>query len=585
MGFLCKEKLNRIFSPLVLSGLFVTAFFVWLYNAYGIFYLSNDDTGIMKTYSGYATGEPTAYHAYGSYTLGLFFKALYTIAPMLNWYTYGSILVVIISNAVIISCIYKMRNKDDNKLKYLDFLIIGILVIAIGLYGINRISWTMNAVFAAAAGVMLLLTFLEMSGRRWRLYAAAVCFFTVSMLIRNASYKAVLPFALLVIVCHTAKGLEKPFLCRQNAGKLAICFLLMLPLLAVYGYNRIDVGIKQQVFPNSLDSFEHYRGLFTDSYHIPYEGNEEFYQSIGWDAEFYDMTRSWFFIDPRFNTENLKTIAEKSLKHRTETVEEGGSIIYWDEFKSATEDNPVREAMTIAVVLLLLFGMVMLVYALMKRKGWQDWALIVCAQLLAIAEWGWLVAGRGRFIDRAFYCAVLPALFTGLWVIAKNAAIMEGRKVLYVLAGIIAIWGIRLTSERNISIESAESTTRSSQISVDADRIAFNHPENLYISDTSIAGGVFLFLDMNLTGCGKNRMLWGGTGVFSKPFYKTIGRFGYEEFYSENLFDDNVYYMTTNADIDGSAFMAYMKKTFGDSVTAEVVETSDSGIYIYDMKR
>lgn len=90
---------------------------------------------------------------------------------------------------------------------------------------------------------------------------------------------------------------------------------------------------------------------------------------------------------------------------------------------------------------------------------------------------------------------------------------------------------------------------------------------------------------MNLTGCGKNRMLWGGTGVFSKPFYKTIGRFGYEEFYSENLFADNVYYMTTNADIDGSAFMAYMKKTFGDSVTAEVVETSDSGIYIYDMKR
>lgn len=73
--------------------------------------------------------------------------------------------------------------------------------------------------------------------------------------------------------------------------------------------------------------------------------------------------------------------------------------------------------------------------------------------------------------------------------------------------------------------------------------------------------------------------------MFSKSFYTTIGRFGYEEFYSENLFDDGVYYMTTDGDVDNSFFMAYMRKTFGDDVIACVVETTDSGLYVYDMRR
>ena len=77
----------------------------------------------------------------------------------------------------------------------------------------------------------------------------------------------------------------------------------------------------------------------------------------------------------------------------------------------------------------------------------------------------------------------------------------------------------------------------------------------------------------------------GGPGVRTKPFYTTIARFGYDEFYSENLFDDNVYYMTTTTDIENSAFMAYMKKCFGETVSAEVIETADSGIYIYDISR
>lgn len=580
-----RKKINMAFSSFMLSTTLVIIYFVWLYYSYGVFYLSNDDTGIMETYSGYSTGEPTAYHAYGSYTLGLFFKMLYTACPRLNWYTYGSILVMIVSNAVIIACIYTWRKKEENRLRYVDFLLIGCLTIAIDLYGINRISWTMNAVFAAVAGTMLLLTFLETIDREWWVYAMVVVFFAVSSLVRSGSCEAVLPFALLAIIYRTARDIKRPCISRKNLKTVLVCVLLMIPLMAVYGYSMVDSAIKRDVFPNGTSSFEHYRGLYTDSYHIPYEGNEEFYQSLGWDAEFYNMTDSWFFIDRRFNIENLKAIAVESARQRTEIVERSGSGFYWDEFKSATEENPVRIAMTVFVILLFLMGIVLLFYSLIRKIVWHDWALLSGAQLLAMAEWGWLVADRGRFIDRAFYCATLPALFVGMWVISKNAGVMDRHKVIYLFAFFLAVWSMRLASKLNISMEASESVRCSSQIAVDADYIAFEHPGNLYIYDTSIAGGLFLFRDMDIAGCGRNRMLWGGTGVFSKSFYTTIGRFGYEEFYSENLFDDGVYYMTTDGDVDNSFFMAYMRKTFGDDVIACVVETTDSGLYVYDMRR
>lgn len=124
------------------------------------------------------------------------------------------------------------------------------------------------------------------------------------------------------------------------------------------------------------------------------------------------------------------------------------------------------------------------------------------------------------------------------------------------------------------------------QISKDADTIYFNNPENLYIYDGTIISGTSLFLDMSLRGCGKKALMCvGGTGVYSSAFYEKINRFGYEEFYSANLLDDNVYYITTNTNIEDSAFMTYMKKCYGESVSYEMVDTTESGVIVYKLYR
>ena len=57
-----------------------------------------------------------------------------------------------------------------------------------------------------------------------------------------------------------------------------------------------------------------YRGQFRDYPVIPYKGNEEFYGSMGWDEEFYNVSRNWMYMDRRFTSENLKKIVEKTAE-------------------------------------------------------------------------------------------------------------------------------------------------------------------------------------------------------------------------------------------------------------------------------
>ena len=138
---------------------------------------------------------------------------------------------------------------------------------------------------------------------------------------------------------------------------------------------------------------------------------------------------------------------------------------------------------------------------------------------------------------------------------------------------------------QNLSMEKSQQAEHMAQISYDADVIYFKHPENLYIYDGNIISGTSLFLNMNLRGCNRNAVMWGGTGVYSQTFYEKIGNFGYDEFYSNNLFDENVYYITTSIDVWNSPFMQYMKKTYGDSTDAELIEKTDSGVCVYKFKK
>lgn len=370
---LINNEKKRHFYLILLSLAIMTAFFTWIYYYYGVYYLSNDDTGIMKVYSGYSSGVPSPYHQYGSFTLGMFYKLLYMVMPTWNWYSYFSIITVIVSNSVIIYVIYKQRDAIHSKLNCIDFILIVLLTAAISLHGIASISWTINAAFAAVAGTMILLDISDQETGWFCKLGTACLFMVTALLIRGPSYKAVLPFALLT-VCYRA-GIRFRKEGKNNSKKIFVeLVILIIMLFAVMLYGHIDTAMKSEVYESGQNSFEHYRGLYTDYPHITYEGNEEFYESIGWDEEFYNVVGSWMFIDPRFNTENLKKIAQASSQMRAEKNLSEDMQLLWEDFMVKTKTNPVRIFMSIMIVAFFVISAILAVCEwIWKKEGWYDW--------------------------------------------------------------------------------------------------------------------------------------------------------------------------------------------------------------------
>lgn len=584
MKWMDKKTLNRIFSPMILSLLFVAAWFALIYVTYGVYYLTNDDIVMMKAFSGYNTGTPMPYDQFSSFTLGMMYKCLYTLIPAWNWYSYVSILVVIVSNAVIIWSIYKQRDLPENSFRYVDFLLIGTLTVAISLYGIRSISFTVNAAFSAIAGVMLLMNLSAEKSIKHLQYICAVIFMAVASMIRIDSFMAILPFAVLVLFYRAGNRIRTEG--RENIRKVCIeLVILLLPLMGVVAYNSVDTVLETKIFPSRVgaDDYDYYRVLYMDHPHIPYEGNEDFYESIGWDREFYDVTGILMYLDPRFNTENLKKIAEASSSLRGESGALTERVLSSsDKFLDQTRGNKVRICMSIAVIFFLMTGLVMTVYKLLRKGGgWYDWLFLAGVQAVSMAEWVYII---DRFIDRSFYCATYPALFIGVWVFARHAVVLNHRKVLYIPVGLFAVAVMYIAAKQNLSRWYSGMAKQRASVMFDADEIFFSHSENLYICDASVINGTPLFLNMDFRGCG-NMPFWGGTVAYSESFYEMIEKFGYDEFYSNNFFDENVYYITTDSDVRDSILMQYMKKTYGESVDAKAVDTTDSGVYVYKFCR
>ena len=109
--------------------------------------------------------------------------------------------------------------------------------------------------------------------------------------------------------------------------------------------------------------------------------------------------------------------------------------------------------------------------------------------------------------------------------------------------------------------------------------------DNLYIHNGVAVNDTRLFLDMSLRGCSNNLLFWGGTGVFSNAYYDTVGRFGYDEFYSDNLLDDNVYFICGDSSMDDTVFVHYMQSAYGEDIQCKQVYNIKNLAFVYKFTR
>lgn len=579
-------SLKKNISTLLFAVFFVGFVFLLLYYTCGVFYLTNDDVGFMKTYSGYYSGVPSVYNSYGSYTLGSFYVLLYSVLPAINWYTVVSIMVLIISNAIIIFCILNVLD-EKIKINFGYFLICGLITVAVNFYGIKRVSWTLNGVFASTAGMMLLLLFVIRKKYKWWFVFISILLFGLGGLIRYGSLESVIPYAVLVVTYYYVSNREKLFFSKKNKCILMNAFLFLILLGLMWCYQYVDSSLKNKVQPVSEEysEFEFYRSLYSDCYHIPYEGNEEFYESIGWDEEFYNATEQFFYMDERFNAENLKLIAEKtedSIKGNDKQSSYIDYVVYVFEY---IQSDPIIPIFSLSIFFMFLAGTSLFVVKILRHKAWQDWFLVGGAATIALLECAWLLVVRERLIDRTFYCAVIPAVFIGASILFKNFSSVFRSKVLsttfcvfvVIFAGSVATFWI-VDDER-------QKIRAVSQAADEADLIIANNPDKLFITDDSISYGCNLFLNMELAGRVQNSMLYGGTGIYTESYYRTIAKFGFDEFYSDDFLNDKVLFMTLNPNFSSSEFLTYMRNLYGEDIDVIEIEHSTSGVYVYKFVR
>ncbi len=89
---------------------------------------------------------------------------------------------------------------------------------------------------------------------------------------------------------------------------MCISFFLSLILLFVKG---IEDKSKSSVEWQEYYKYNKYRVSFWDYEHETYEDNPELFDKIGWSEEFYQLSENMYFMDKRFNKENLGEIVEK----------------------------------------------------------------------------------------------------------------------------------------------------------------------------------------------------------------------------------------------------------------------------------
>ena len=593
---------NKVFG-IVVTLFCVTIAYILMYQTRGGYFLTNDDSGMMKTVSGYATGVPTSYHQFICTAMGVFFKTLYVINPDVSWYSYVYVGSVIVCVSTILYVMIRSVRLKNKRMQAMGVCAVIMVVTAITVFGFYYISWTETSVFFGTAALVLMFSLTHSHSKKMM---AAICavsgvFVILSAMIRFHSFLCLLPYFFLISVYVIIKNAKKHSI-KTHAALLAALFMLSVGL---YQYNVMDKEYKFTHYEAvSRSDFNSYRVQFSDYPVAPYEGNEDFYSSIGWDKDFYDMARQWMFMDRRFNTENLRKIAEMSHTQTaavsSEKTKEAQKENIFEQFITMTDGDIQWKLLTIAVIGFACLGLILIVWCLIKnrRKYMVDSLMLFGVNLLAISECLYLIT-QGRYMFRVFLCPAVPALCISMMILFRNLSetdrLVQAEKAnaslkkmeALVLIGVTVIGFFYFVNNTYQNIKGKDKYFRnySNNLTQEVERFCVTNKDNLYIHNGVAVNDTRLFLDMSLRGCSNNLLFWGGTGVFSNAYYDTVGRFGYDEFYSDNLLDDNVYFICGDSSMDDTVFVHYMQSAYGEDIQCKQVYNIKNLAFVYKFTR
>ncbi len=545
-----------------ISGIIVAALLAIIWMKCPIIFQNNDDRTLLYFTAGYATGHKEIGSVFGGFFWYGLISFFYKLYEGIAWYTVWQLIAIVVSLVCICIAFAAVTKKNW----YIGMTVFVVITLTVLFHFITALQYTVSAGIVGTAAICLYYISLKDNDVLNLWFPLAIVAFIVSFEIRKQMGLVTLSGLGIVFVTsylNNKKRALKTFII------LVCCFVVAF--LSNHVYEKIS---------NVADFNEYYKsaGTWNDYPHLEYEGNEDIYEKAGWDETLYNLAGDWYFMDENITTEKFD-ILNKAYSAQgvsfTEKVDRAKNII-----KSSLMSN-----VQTAILLIVLF--VGNIIILIRKKA--DYRLLGADLLVAI----FVVASvhfllKGRFPLRVYQGLIFTYLIPSLLIILDVLFDDERKFVKGILPVLLMVLPIAMYTkipDANV-IKYTYAVCNDQNRAMDMaqaeilDNYAMTHPKNFYVYDFDLSLPVNPFVTYVNT-VPNNLALWGGWQYNTPEYWDQLDENDFTDgFYSENFFDDNVYFCCRELPDN---FVSYILKRYPKAKFEQVDECQ--GIKIYSITK
>ncbi len=294
----------------------VTFFICLLVSNFNVIYATTDDLGTeLMAVKGYLT-------PFISYFLSVAIIKLQTVFTKVNVFILLQIILNVVSVFAISFCFLKRFNK-----KAISIFCIFIINLLFAYTSFVLLQFTQTATIVCTAGYLIIFTVFKIEtvkGKKIAGYIIGTLFILMSALIRTSCFYSVTLIFIIYTLCDLYmyignKRIKKDLLAEVFNKYIKVAVVCAFACILALGATRLSnyfLDLPQNI--QGLRQYNTIRSQVEDYDIVPYENNEEFYNSIDiYSQNDLDILQGWVLDQDFFNSDRLSAIADYSSDYRS----------------------------------------------------------------------------------------------------------------------------------------------------------------------------------------------------------------------------------------------------------------------------
>ena len=543
-----KRTLCWLLAALMTAALML---FVLLYT--DIRFDVNDDPTIQRSFLGYETGEPAAFHIYIHGLLAWPLHWLGVLFPGKPWFACMQLALLALS------CTVMAKSVMQCFVQYGKSLLAGAAVsaaflIAFCMKYLIFITFTQTSAFLGAAAAAQLLS-IDPKGKARRVItgtAGSLALVCLSYALRQESLLPVTAFCAIAFASLLAAGGAR--LVRPMAVSLAV---IVLAFAGMLGWRALELHAHGA---QAYAAYDESRREVMDYIGIQ-NVDEEAFEKAGWDDATVSMAAEWCFLDPDITEESFRILAEHTRSRDPRTLTEKLEEAWKLELKTLRQSRLDMRCYGV----MLSAALCCMALAALKRDLRLFLSLPAFAGLSAVLIF--CLAWMGRIPVRALVVASLPGAAACLCLLPGCLPQKRALAALCCAALVAACgWSFRKTIPFLPVGEEAHQPTVLSEL----EAYALSEPESLFLFDNSIGNDDRNAFPSYSDGVPSNVCSWGGWEMKSPDNLRQFERFGIDlmHFSPQDLQNGRVYLASAQAE-PPAVLLSWLRSRTGADVHYE----------------